>query len=334
MQQSQHGVLLQVLESGHRDSITCLVPHPNGELLSGSFDRVLKLWDTRRITQRGGSDVHQSFIGHSGAVTSAAAANGLVVTADAEDSLLFWRCQLPHTATAADAVDSSSTNHGSVNHSSEIHISGNHSNVNHSNGIHNSGIHSNGIHSSVNHSSAMMSPQGKDTAERYTAAERSIAPALGTNGFGPSSAAALGSRDVPTPECGDNVLDSMYPSENLLKPYIKGSAASEPARGAVPSSLAHSSAGTPACSAIIGLSTRYRNTALWLPPQGRLVYCVGNAVVVEDLQTRKQRFLVGSSSDVSALASPHPTSTVLASASSAAGYALVCELLPIHAASW
>lgn len=104
------GTLLHTVEASHRDTVTCLEPHPSGDLFTGSFDKVLKLWDVQQGPAGQGkrSEAHQSFIGHSGAVTGAAMAGSVVVTSDAEDSLLFWRCKLPAmTALTAPSVDPS-----------------------------------------------------------------------------------------------------------------------------------------------------------------------------------------------------------------------------------
>jgi hypothetical protein len=65
-------------------------------------------------------------------------------------------------------------------------------------------------------------------------------------------------------------------------------------------------------AAIFGIGHTDRNTALWLPPKGILVYAVDNTVVIDDLRTRRQRFLVLNQQHVTALASPGPSSSTLA----------------------
>jgi len=72
-----------------------LAVHPTAPLLfSGAYDRLLKAWDVSappKSAKGKGVVPHQSFLGHSDAVTAAVIAGHVMVTADAADCLLFWR---------------------------------------------------------------------------------------------------------------------------------------------------------------------------------------------------------------------------------------------------
>lgn len=43
------GKLLALIDSGHQDTMACMSLHPTGGyLLSGAFDKLLKVWDVHR----------------------------------------------------------------------------------------------------------------------------------------------------------------------------------------------------------------------------------------------------------------------------------------------
>jgi hypothetical protein len=53
------------------------------------------------LASKGCNVPNQTFIGHSGAVTSAVLVGNTLVTADAADGLLFWSCALPVNSTGS-----------------------------------------------------------------------------------------------------------------------------------------------------------------------------------------------------------------------------------------
>ena len=97
----QYCSLLQVIDAGHRDELHALSIHPDGMFLfSGAHDQLLKVWDITPPPPPGASKAkhvtaHQSFIGHSAAVTSILPAGDVLVTSDAGDCLLFWTLRDP-----------------------------------------------------------------------------------------------------------------------------------------------------------------------------------------------------------------------------------------------
>ena len=74
------------------------------------------------------------------------------------------------------------------------------------------------------------------------------------------------------------------------------------------------------CDFVVGLNSTARHALLWLPPQGLLLYAVDNTVVVDDLQSRRQRFLVLNRQPVQCMASVAPASPIIASASECASH--------------
>ena len=57
------------------------------------------------------------------------------------------------------------------------------------------------------------------------------------------------------------------------------------------------------------------STSAWLPAQGLLLYAVDNAVIVDDLRSKGQKFLVFNQQAITALAVVGGRSAVIASAS-------------------
>jgi hypothetical protein len=64
--------------------------------------------------------------------------------------------------------------------------------------------------------------------------------------------------------------------------------------------------------AVMAMGHTHKNTALWLPSEGVLLYAVDNTVVVDELRTRRQRYLVLNKQNVTALAASGASSSTVA----------------------
>eukprot|EP00892_Ulva_mutabilis_P005257 jgi/Ulvmu1/3102/UM015_0142.1 len=88
-----------------------------------------------------------------------------------------------------------------------------------------------------------------------------------------------------------------------------------PAVAMAPQVACGATAPRPTCDRIVAMAHQHPGTAAWLPAHGLLVYAVDNAVVVEDLRSQRQRFLVFNLQPITALAVVGGRSAVVASAS-------------------
>lgn len=226
---------------------------------------------------------YQAFVGHSGAVAGLALHGNTLITADAGDSLLFWRC------TPALALPASGTPQVTQDGMPSV---------------------------------ALTAAQAARETSRAALAE----PQVG----GPGAAApVVTDADEAEPRSTSVVpeytaaVPAPHP-ELPARPY--GTLPGLPA-GAESDQLVGSTAPRMVCDSVVGLCATTKDTMLWLPPQGLLLYAVDNTVVVDDLQSRRQRFLVLSRQPVTCLASVAPNSPVIAAASECAPVP-VCYLTP------
>lgn len=94
------------------------------------------------------------------------------------------------------------------------------------------------------------------------------------------------------------------------KPYMSIPTAPMPATGA-----SNLTAPRPTCDRIIAMAHESPSSSAWLPAQGLLLYAVANAIIIEDLSNRRQKYLVHNRQAITTLAVVGGGSAIVASAS-------------------
>jgi hypothetical protein len=216
----------------------------------------------RVLGTKKGPTPHQAFLGHSAAVTGTVQLGDTLVTADAGDCLLFWKCSNSLTHPPSRSIGAAPLDTCTAPRDASF------------------------TNGSKEHPEDAVIPQ-----------ELRL------------------SRVVPEPHATLRGAHDAGPLSGLY-----GSLPGLP-RGTSNEVLVGSTAPRLVCDSVIGMSHVARNTMLWLPPQGLLLYAVDNTVVVDDLHSRRQRYLVLNRCPVTSLASVAPNSPIIAAAS---------ECSPLH----
>jgi hypothetical protein len=229
-------------------------------------DRAVAFCSAPRVGSKKATAPHQSFLGHSAAVTAIAHSGNTIVTADSGECILFWRC----APALRSALPARATN--------DVQDVANAA-----------------LNTSAGQAEAPL-PEAESSADSPQEPRSTrVVPQPATR----SAQAAIGDPVPPVYGSLPGVPHSELPGVPQAMPAGRQSDSRAP---------------RVTCDCVVGLCASEQSNMLWLPPQGLLAYAVDNTVVIEDLQGRRQRYLVMNQQRITSLAAVGPKSPVIGTA--------------------